>query len=104
MWDTRPRYFCLKSLYFQRKMEKQLFFSVLTQMLYRKEKPHSSESTELLLGEGRERVRKRLSGKFLKMGSPQVLQNSPVTSVEKWTIGLHSSDKAGRRLQFSCRN
>lgn len=71
MWDTRPRYFCLKSLYFQREMEKQLFFSVLTQMLYRKEKHHSSESTELLLGEGGERVRKRLSGKFLKMGSPQ---------------------------------
>ena len=37
-------------------------------------------------------------------GEPTVLQNSPVTSVEKWTIGLHCSDKAGQRLQFSCRN
>lgn len=39
MLDVGPRYFCLQSLYFQRKMEKnQLFFSLFTQVLYGKRK------------------------------------------------------------------
>lgn len=43
MLDVGPRYFCLQSLYFQRKMENQLFFffPVFTQVLYGKRKASS---------------------------------------------------------------
>lgn len=102
--NIRPRYFCLKSLLPEGYGKSSFFFfSVLTQVIYRREKQHSSESTRNLLEEGGWRVRKRLSGKFLKMESPQLFRRVHNPLWSKWTIRPHSSDKAGKRLRY-CRN